>query len=231
MKMQELRFEQVLREAAHQCMEQEIEDFLAIPTDGNPISRKTDRKILRMIQRSTILSSRPMQMLKITAVVILILGTVGFMTCMSIPIVRASFWEAVTTFFDDHMGIRMEAEESDEYPGTIEEKRIPVVPDGWSAKKVYETWAGVHWELRGVSGEWIQYYQNIYDEDSCPLYIDNAPISKEQIDLNQTDTAYLYTYSDDTRILFWLSDYFFYMVTDSADRETLLSIAESVAAQ
>lgn len=230
MKMQELRFEQLLRQAAYQCMERETAELIASTSNDHPISRKTDRKIRRMIQSSTILSSRPMQMIKIAAVAVLIVGTVGFVTCMSIPTVRAEFWAAVTTLFDDHIGIRMEAEEPIDYPKTIEEKRIPVIPEGWEME-IIDDWAQVICYIDGSAGQQITFVQKVYNEGEDDILIDNDPIGTEQISLTNHTSAYLYNYDNGTLILIWLSDYFFYMVTDSTDRDTLISIAESIAAQ
>ena len=231
MNTQALRLEQLLCQAAHQCMERETEDLLAIADENHPISQKTDGRIRRMIYREALLPLRSVQRLKIAAAVVLILGVVGLVTCMSIPTVRASFWEAVTTFFDDHLGIRIETADEKEYPKTIEDKKTPLLPSGWRVQTISETWAGVQMELCGGNGERVQYRQEICEESGYSIYIDNDPVLTEQISLNPAVTAYLYTYADGKMILLWESDYFFYLVSADTDRHTLISIAQGIVMQ
>lgn len=230
MKPTVLSFEQLMHQAACCCLEKELEEFSVSDGRTYSVSKKTDRKIRHMICRETMRSSRPIQYLKIAAVAVLIVGTVGFVTCMSIPTVRAEFWAAVTTLFDDHIGIRMEAEEPIDYPKTIEEKRIPVIPEGWEME-IIDDWAQVICYIDGSAGQQITFVQKVYNEGEDDILIDNDLIGTEQISLTNHTSAYLYNYDNGTLILIWLSDYFFYMVTDSTDRDTLISIAESIAAQ
>ena len=61
MNTQALRLEQLLRQAAHQCMERETEDLLAIADENHPIGQKTDGRIRRMIYREAVFQLRSVQ--------------------------------------------------------------------------------------------------------------------------------------------------------------------------
>lgn len=88
------------------CMDKEVDEYLCTPID-HPLDLKTKRKIHRQIQKLTKAPQYPpmrrsLRLIGVTAILIL---SLAFVACMSVPKVRQAIWEAVVELYEDHVSI------------------------------------------------------------------------------------------------------------------------------
>lgn len=216
------RFLTYLKAAADRCIEadtQEADHILPCP-----ISARTDSQIREMVSTGKVSHDHRHTTLlwQKTAVACLLLCVVG----LCIQPVRAVLMGLVTNGYDDHISVSFAVEEVAEYPTYIEEYIVPTtLPEGWTMEEIVkDTTMGIYC-LQSTCDEEIYYFQQPLD--SKTLYGDTE-CTIQEITLQNTTPAYLFTFRDNSVALVWQGQYMFILEAEVTDMGVLISIAESV---
>jgi len=121
----ERNFDILMKLAVDKCMEDEIAEFDALDTSDITVPEKTRRKVMNTLRMKYLRESLGVQIMKRITVACLAIVTVLFAAAMSIQPIRAAFWEAVVTWYEDYIAIRMEKDPEVDYPKVIEERILP----------------------------------------------------------------------------------------------------------
>lgn len=217
-------FEILLRLAAAKSLEKEMELFDELEVPEEPVSNRAKKRFYRALRKETLRDSVALIAIKRIAIACMAVITIGFGVCMSIQPVRAAFWNAIVTWYEDYVAVLFEPEE--EMPTTIEEQITPVVPDGWVLELSYANERDVMYNIIGGSGEVVIYQQMVYsnienwfDDENCVL---------ENITLDNGCEAVLLVYADDSYTISWNNRYVFTLIGYNISRNVIIDLANSI---
>lgn len=220
-------FDILMKLAVNKCMEDEIALFDSLDVSEVTVSDKTRRKVTMTIRRQSIRNSAWLQMTKRVAVACLVFVTVFFASAMCIQPVRAAFWNAIVTWYEEYIGIVFEREDEIEYPTTIEERILPEsLLDGWTIEVLVESIASNEYMLSGPSNEIVFYSQDIVDE--AEMWYDNTDCVVNKITIHDQTEAYWIHYADGSNTITWKEQYIFTLVGLDVSKEILVEIAETI---
>ncbi len=221
-------FQILMKLAVDKCMQDEITDFLSLDTSEVMVNGKTKRKVMNTVRRVLWKESAGVQILKRITVACLIVVAVLFATAMSIQPIRAGLWEAIITWYEDCVAIRIEKGADIDYPKIIEKRVLPNnLPEGWKIEPLSESDVNLVYQIFGTNGEYLSYQQRII-ADGRTLY-DNTECSIEEIQLSDSIIAYLIVYSEGQVALDWTTDqYKFSFYGENISRELLIQIAKAM---
>lgn len=226
MRNKDTEFEILMRLATKECLDEEVAEFNAIDTSDITISKKTTRKVMRAIWLASIRDSQGMIVLKKVVVASMLICTILFTSMMCIRPVRAAFWNAIVTWYENHIGIVFVQEDTVEYPEFIEETVLPDLPDGWTLSVIYEGQSGGTYLISSADENQILYYQMPVPDNE--LWYDNTECTIAEVTLENDLEAYLCVYKDGRMILTWVSKYVFVLQGESVASDVLIRIAESI---
>lgn len=182
---------------------------------------------MNTLRMKYLLESIGFQITKRITVACLAIVTVLFATAMSIHPIRAAFWEAVLTWYEDYIAIRMEKDPEVDYPKFIEERILPEnIPEGWRIEVVGENKVNGMYEIYGTEEENIIYEQMVFTGRG--VWYDNTDCIIDKVLINGNTTAYLLTYLDGDIALHWVDRYEFSLFTENSSQEQLIKIAEDI---
>ena len=223
----ERNFDILMKLAVDKCMEDEIAEFDALDTSDITVSDKTRRKVMNTLRMKYLRESIGFQITKRITVACLAIVTVLFAAAMSIQPIRAAFWEAVVTWYEDYIAIRIEKDPEVDYPKVIEERILPEnLPDGWRMEVFSEDKAGGLYQIYGTNNEYIVYQQMVVT-DAVP-WLDNKDCVVKEIMIKDNVEGYLLTYSDGDIIVYWIEQYEFSLSGRYVSKEQLLQIAKKL---
>ena len=223
----ERNFDILMKLAVDRCMEDEIAEFDALDTSDITVPEKTRRKVMNTLRMKYLRESLGVQIMKRITVACLAIVTVLFAAAMSIQPIRAAFWEAVVTWYEDYIAIRMEKDPEVDYPKVIEERILPEnLPEGWRIEVFSEDKAGGMYHMYGPNDEYIV-YQQIVVTNAVPWF-DNKDCVVKEIMIKDNVEGYLLSYSDGDIIVYWIGQYEFSLSSRNVSKEQLLQIAKEL---
>ncbi len=107
----------LLSAASELCVEAEAEEFLALDTSNIKINEHKKKKVERMIRGTH--TSR-WNVIKIALVACLIVLSLGFTACVSIPELREAIYKAIVEWREGHVGISFDDPSSPTVPSVPE---------------------------------------------------------------------------------------------------------------
>lgn len=223
----ERNFDILMKLAVDKFMEDEIAEFDALDTSDVTVTEKTRRKVMNTLRMKYLRESIGFQVTKRIMVACLAIVTVLFAVAMSVQPVRAAFWEAVVTWYEDYIAIRMKKDPEVDYPKVIEERILPEnLPEGWRTEVFSESKAGGMYHIYGPKDEYIVYKQMVVTDTSS--WYDNTDCVVEEIVLDDNVKGYLLTYSDGDIVVCWMEQYKFSLLGRGASKEQLIQIAKDI---
>ena len=223
----ERNFDILMKLAVDRCMEDEIAEFDALDTSDITVTEKTRWKVMNTLRMKYLRESLGVQIMKRVAVACLAIVTVLFAAAMSIQPIRAAFWEAVVTWYEDYIAIRMEKGPDVDYPKVIEERILPEnLPEEWRIETVSEDKVGGRYHIYGSNGEYIIYRQMVVTDASS--WYDNTDCVIEEIMIDDNIRGYLLTYSDGDIVVYWMEQYKFSLLGRDTSEEQLIQIAKNI---
>lgn len=221
-------FNILMKLAVDKCMEDEIAEFDALDTSDVIVPEKTKRKVMNSLRMNCLRESLGVKILKRVMVACLVMVTVMFTVAMSIKPIRAAFWEAVVTWYENYISIRYEANETD-YPKLIEKRIMPQsLPSGWRIDVLDESDASVNYLITGTNGEIIYYDQIAIDNEE--IWFNNKGAVEEKVFIDDNE-AYIYSYRDGESTeynVIWRDEYIFILSSEHVSKEILIQIAETI---
>ncbi|MBE6617120.1 MAG: hypothetical protein E7627_04160 [Ruminococcaceae bacterium] len=216
-------FEILLRLAAAKSIEKDMKFFDELEVPEEPVSDRARRRFYRALRKETLKDSVALTAFKRVAVACMAVITIGFGVCMSIQPVRAAFWNAIVTWYEDYVAVLFEPEE--EMPTTIEEQITPVVPDGWICEVIKSNDINYSCILLGPNGEQVIYSQSVYSDEE-EWFDDNSII--ENIILDNGINAILLTLDDGSISVTFKSKYVFEVLGYDISRDALMRIVNGI---
>ena len=229
-KISEKNFNTVMHVATDICLDDIVKYYDSIEDTELELSDTTAKRIKRMIRLDATKETRQkwLTALQRVAVVILITCTISFVTAMSIGAVRAEFWNAVVTWYENHIGIYFESDDDGmaNTPATIETAMKPTsLPDGWTIEEKINNQTLVMYEIIDLKKNSIVFQQCPYSE--VEIWTDNEECIVDEIDINGF-TAYLCQYVDGQFCLIWFGKYKFVLSGYGIGRDILINLATSI---
>jgi len=195
------------------------------------LSPKADRKISDNINKGTKNYKPPVfyrQLCKV-ATILLVICIATLTLCMSVEAVRAELWKSIVTFFDDHIGIHLEASDMDT-PEIILTKREPSLQPSGTAKTVLVDFPINYFIMYTTDNTRVVTFQQT-PLTQQPIYTDNDCIIS-QITINGNNAELIeYFDSDKCYMILWFDGEYRYMLdswSETIGVEELVAIAESV---
>lgn len=223
----ERNFDILMKLAVDKFMEDEIAEFDALDTSDVTVTEKTRRKVMNTLRMKYLRESIGFQVTKRIMVACLAIVTVLFAVAMSVQPVRAAFWEAVVTWYEDYIAIRMKKDPEVDYPKVIEERILPEnLPEGWRTEVFSEDKVIGMYHIYGPNEEYIVYKQ-IVVIDATSWY-NNKDCIIEEIMINDNVKGYLLTYSYGNIVVHWTEQYEFSLSGENTSREQLIQIAKDI---
>ena len=217
-------FEILLRLAAAKSIEKDMKLFDELEVPEEPVSNSAKKRFYRALRKETLRDSVALIAIKRIAIACMAVITIGFGVCMTIQPVRAAFWNAIVTWYEDYVAVLFEPEE--EMPTTIEEQITPVVPDGWICEVIKSNDINYSCILLGPSGEQVFYSQNVYSgEDE---WFDDNNCAIENIILDNGIEVVILNYDDGSISVTFRSGYVFEVLGYDTSRDTLLEIVKGI---
>lgn len=227
-KINESNMRVILKLAAEQCLDEDVAAFDALDISDITVSRKTRNRVLRAASKAQTDASWHIftQVLKKAAVICLVTVSLLFAAAMSIEPVRAAFWEAIVTWYDEYIGINFDYEDEGYIPTKIERVILPDIPEGWETVELTSDSVTVFYMIYGTEGEYITYQQMTSDDGE--IWVDNTDCIFEMILLNEKYDAYLCTHNDGRYQIIWKNRYVFAISGENVDLDVLIGIAETI---
>ena len=217
-------FEILLRLAAAKSIEKDMKLFDELEVPEEPVSNSAKKRFYRALRKETLRDSVALIAIKRIAIACMAVITIGFGVCMSIQPVRAAFWNAIVTWYEDYVAVLFEPEE--EMPTTIEEQITPVVPDGWMCEVIKSNDINYSCILLGPSGEQVIYNQKIYSDEE--VWFDEKDCKVERIKLNHGEDAIVFYYDDGRVSISWVNKYQFELIGYNISVSILETIVEGI---
>ncbi|MBR4962099.1 MAG: hypothetical protein IKY52_14475 [Clostridia bacterium] len=218
-------FQILMRQAVRNCVEEEFFEFRTGDVSGVTVHPRIRRKVKAAIRRMYLRSSVGWQILRRSVAACLVIVTVAFASAMCIQPVRAAFWNAIVTWYEDYIGILFISD--GEYPAKIQERKFPEIPDGWDLVIVGESDINGLYEITGPAGEYVAYEQRVCAEISQGY--DNTECNIREILLNGNTKAHIITYyQDEALIITWIDQYEYTLLGEIITEEQLIAIAETI---
>lgn len=227
----EKNFNTVMRVATDKCLDDIVKYYDSIEDSDLELSDTTAKRIKRVIRLDATKETRQkwLTALRRVAVAMLIVCTVSFATAMSISAVRAEFWNAIVTWYENYIGIYFESDDDEvmaNTSATIETVMKPTsLPDGWTIEEKVINQTLVMYKI-------IDSQKNSFIFQQCPyseveIWTDNEECIVDEIDIDGS-TAYLCRYTNGQFCLTWYDEYKFVLSGYNIDREVLVNLATSV---
>ena len=227
MKERDVQFQEFMRVAAKACLDTDAAAFEALDTSDTVISRKTERKIQRMIRNGIQNNVGTFKVLKRLAAACMIICTVLFGISMSIQPVRAAFRDAILSWYDEYIRVFFVEKTEGFCPSYIEKAVCPeYLPEGWTMELHEKDQTSVIYRLDGTKEELIFYEQTIAGETD--VWFDNTNCTVQDIQLKNGCEGYLLLYPDESVSLIWKDGYLYTLVGYGVAESVLLEIADSI---
>ena len=211
-------------------------EFENIDDSGVVISKKTDRRIRKLIRKSAkcsreetaVVTPMPKRFLRRAAVAILVAVSLMFGGIMSISAVRKSLWKAITEWYNEFFSVNYEKGRARmTVPDKIEEIRKPrLLPQGVVEAYSHERFSEYSCDYCINEDVVITFYQNVFRERKNLINGENAEVSYISVNDNE---AVLVRNKNGNVVLDWTDgEYEYTIVGYGIGADIILLMAESV---
>lgn len=211
-------------------------EFENIDDSGVVISKKTDRRIRKLIRKSAkcsreetaVVTPMPKRFLRRAAVAILVAVSLMFGGIMSISAVRKSLWKAITEWYNEFFSVNYEKGRARmTVPDKIEEIRKPrLLPQGVVESVFTENFKEFSCDYYMDTTVVMVFSQNILTERKNLINGEDAEVSYISVNDNE---AVLVKNKDGNVVLDWTDgEYEYSIVGNGIGADIILLMAESV---
>lgn len=219
----------VIRAAARDLPDEDVELFRSIDTANVKISDKAEKKIRRKIRnydRESRWQSVPIVCRRAIAAV-LVVCSISFGFCLSVAAVRAEIVHTVMDWYDKFVSVFYVSEQTP--PSVIEEYREPMLQLADTTRQVVaQTDKQYHIIYEKDSEIVLSYQQMKLTHSSIDVDSERCTVKEIRIHENQ---AQLFIYEDNRLAVTWHDQAYKYLIvtyTTDISQELLVSIAESI---
>ncbi len=211
-------------------------EFENIDDSGVVISKKTDRRIRKLIRKSAkysreetaVVTPMPKRFLRRAAVAILVAVSLMFGGIMSISAVRKSLWKAITEWYNEFFSVNYEKGRARmTVPDKIEEIRKPrLLPQGVVESVAVDRFNQFSCDYCINENVVITFYQNVFRERKNLINGKDADVSYISVNDNE---AVLVRNKNGNVVLDWTDgEYEYTIIGYGIGADIILLMAESV---
>ena len=226
-----------LKVGANRCLEADVGEFLGLDTDSSDVAPYVKKRVSRKLNFDEWKEVRAAsaKVLKVAMLVLVCGVSLFFAAAMTITPVRAAFFGAITTWYDEYIEVR--------YDKTIEEEKVELtgkdpaefvikkpkyVPEGFNVVHEYIGRSLYSCDYMNADSGCVFYSQ--YKDFEAGIDIDNDVIDTEMITIkNGTVEANVFVYENNSYTVIWKDRYLFYILSEGIDLEEVIKIAESIS--
>lgn len=221
-----------LKVGANRCLEADVGEFLGLDTDSSDVAPYVKKRVSRKLNFDEWKEVRAAsaKVLKVAMLVLVCGVSLFFAAAMTITPVRAAFFGAITTWYDEYIEVRYDktpAEEKAEESAEFTVKKPTYVPEGLNLTNEYFTPSIYSCESMDSDLGYISFSQ--YKDFESGIDIDDDIIDRQTVYLkNGTIEANVFVYENNEYILIWKDRYLFYILSEGIDLEEVIKMAESI---
>lgn len=206
-----------LQAAAKSILDDEAKEFLRLDTSEMTVSRKTKRRIQAALRQCIGVIPTWRQVVAVC----LIICSVAIGAGLCVPELRASIWNAVTTWFGDHFEVSFKNGDAD-VSGNIEKTMLPsYIPEGW---EIVDRGNG-SFKFISCDGKTAYFYQLTQNTNQL---LDNTECKIKEYELSNGITALVFVYEDGRIVLTWQDGDVFSIDSRDLTLDEMIKIAESI---
>lgn len=223
MRTYDTAFEELMKRACRGIVDERNRLFDESVCDVT-LAPRVEKAFKRGLRCITDGKSRCFSRLAKTAAACLLAAVVLLGSTMFIEPVRAYVWNNIVRYFDDSVEIEFNGDEGSAVDKGAEQYIVPVLPEGWTMKKLDPSEKGGITVIT-TNEEEIIYFDQYSGEVNIGL--DSENILKETV-LKNGCKAYLFDNGDGFLSLIWKDGQVFTLQRRDADEETLMTLAELI---
>lgn len=215
--------------AADRCLADDVDRFMALDIKNTVVDPRVEKRVSRKLKFDEWKNVRRISagMLKYAAIALASAVSLFFALSMTIQPIRAAFFGAIVTWYEDFIDVRYGEDVDDTVNDDIIPAKMNYIPDGWIVSSEHKSE--------------IKYFCSITDTDigyvllsqtkdyGSGTGIDNGTYTEEIVFLkDDTVEANLFVYENGHYALIWKDKYFFMLDAEGIELDELISIAEGI---
>ena len=221
-----------LKVGANSCLEADVNEFLNLDTDSYDVAPYVEKRVSRKLRFDEWKALRTVsaKALKVAMLVLVCGVSLFFATAMAISPVRAAFFGAITTWYDEFIEVKYDktpAEEKAEESAEFTVKKPKYVPKGFNVVSEFSNDVLYSCDYMNSDSGYVLFSQ--CKDFEAGIDIDNGVISTDIIMLkNGTVAANVFVYENNKYIIVWKDRYMYDILSEGIDLEEVIKIAESI---
>lgn len=221
-----------LKIGANRCLEEDVVEFLNLSTDNAEVSPNIEKRVSRKLRFDEWKEVRVVsaKVLKVAMLVMVCSLSIFFTLSMTIKPVRAAFFGAITTWYDEFIEVKYDktpAEEKAEESAEFTVKKPKYIPDGFNVVSEFSNDVLYSCDYMNSDSGYVLFSQ--CKDFEAGIDIDNDVISTDIIMLkNGTVAANVFVYENNKYIIVWKDRYMYDILSEGIDLEEVIKIAESI---
>ncbi|MBR6807946.1 MAG: DUF4367 domain-containing protein [Clostridia bacterium] len=225
-----------LKVASSSCLEADVAEFLNLNTENFHVSPNVEKRVSRKLGFDEWKAFRKgfAKTVKIAMLVLVCGAGLFFATAMSISPVRASFFGAIVTWYNEYFEVKYDktpAEENEEITdnGTAEfvAKKPTYVPEGFDLVNEYSSYAMYFCDYLNSNTDYLSYSQ--YENYEDGVDVDNSIIGRETLYLKDgAIEAELFIYENNKYILIWKDRSLILILSEGLELDEVIKFAEGI---
>ncbi len=217
--------------ASNISLRADVEEFMKLNTEDTVVDAGVEKRVSRKLRFDSWKDIRRISLssLKYVAVAVMCITTVFFAASMAIQPIRAAFFGAVVTWYEEFVDVRFDGAE---YVAEASEEEFVIMkptylPDGWEIS--YEQSDKVMFSCNIINqNDGFIRYSLIKDYDNT-LWIDNTIYYEQTVYLKEEPIeATVFKLSDNEYVLLWIDRYLHKLESENICIEELIKIADSI---
>lgn len=229
-RINDFEFNIAMKIAANRCLAADVSEFLALNTEDTVVDPGVEKRVVRKLKFDEWKNVRRVSTKALKYAVIALMSAVSlfFGVAMTIQPVRAAFFGAIVTWYEDFIDVRYEDDETETLNNQDElvPAKLGYLPEGWSIAYEHSSDGLYSCDITNTNDKVIRFTQ--YKDSENGIGVDNAILEEEIIMLkNDTVEANLFILEDGF-VLIWKDEYIYRLESENAEMFELIMIAESI---
>lgn len=219
--------------AADRCLADDVDRFMALDIKNTVVDPRVEKRVSRKLRFDEWKNVRRISagMLKYAAIALASAVSLFFALSMTIQPIRAAFFGAIVTWYEDFIDVRYGGDVEDVNNIVDENELVPsnfgYIPNGWSITSEDKRSKSYVCIIENSENGFIRFLQQVDYESGTG--IDDGTYSEEIVYLkDDTIEANLFVYEDNQFILIWRDRYMFRIESENLALDELIKIAEGI---
>lgn len=215
--------------AADRCLADDVDRFMALDIKNTVVDPRVEKRVSRKLKFDEWKNVRRISagMLKYAAIALASAVSLFFALSMTIQPVRAAFFGAIVTWYEDFIDVRYGEDVNDTANDDIIPAKMNYIPDGWIVSSEHKDKVKYSCAITDTDIGCVIFSQSKDYENGTK--IDNGTYFEEIVYLKEdTIEANLFIYENDQYILLWKDTYMFMLESRNIELDELIEIANGI---